>query len=68
MTEIERGAYNVDLRLTLLFYKDDKLEWRWRLKSSNGKIIGASSESFKNFKDAQHNFELHREPHVLDVE
>lgn len=28
-------------------YKDELSEWRWRLKSSNGKIIATSSEGYK---------------------
>lgn len=33
-------------------YKDSKGEWRWRIKSSNGKIIGDSGEGYKNKQDA----------------
>lgn len=34
-------------------YKNWRRQWRWRLKSAhNGKIIGASSEGFKNKGDA----------------
>lgn len=28
-------------------YKDRKGEWRWRLKSSNGKIVAESGEGYK---------------------
>ena len=32
-------------------YKDVSDEWRWRLKASNGEIIGTSSSSYKNKSD-----------------
>ena len=31
-------------------YKDDKKEWRWRFKSTNGRVI-SSGEGYKNKKD-----------------
>ncbi|MEP6819414.1 MAG: YegP family protein [bacterium] len=34
--------------MTYHYYKDSKGEWRWRLKSSNGRILGDSGESYKN--------------------
>ena len=36
-------------------YQDKKSEWRWRRKSSNGKNIGASSESYKSRKACEAN-------------
>ena len=33
------------------FYKDNKGEWRWRTIAANGKIVGASSEGYKNKSD-----------------
>lgn len=33
------------------FYQDSKDEWRWRRKSPNGKIVGASSEGYKHKSD-----------------
>jgi len=33
-------------------------QWRWRVKANNGKIIGASSESFWNKKDCEHNLDI----------
>lgn len=30
-------------------------EWRWRATSGNGKIVGASSEGFKNKTDCEAN-------------
>ena len=32
-------------------YRDVKNEWRWRKKAPNGKIIGASTEGYKNKAD-----------------
>ena len=32
-------------------YKDGKDEWRWRRTASNGKIVGASTEGYKNKSD-----------------
>lgn len=36
-------------------YKDAKGEWRWKIQSSNNRVIAASSESYKNRKDAVKN-------------
>ncbi|HEV7474505.1 MAG TPA: DUF1508 domain-containing protein [Pyrinomonadaceae bacterium] len=33
--------------MTYYYYKDAKGEWRWRLKSSNGRIIADSGEGYK---------------------
>lgn len=33
------------------FYKDSKSEWRWTRTASNGKIVGASTEGYKNKQD-----------------
>ncbi len=33
------------------FYKDKKNEWRWRRTATNGKIVGASAEGYKNKSD-----------------
>ena len=30
------------------FYKDKKKEWRWKRTASNGRIVGAASEGYKN--------------------
>ncbi len=36
----------------LEFYKTFlRGQWRWRVTASNGKIVGASTESYKNKKD-----------------
>jgi uncharacterized protein YegP (UPF0339 family) len=41
------------------FYKDDRGEWRWRRKAPNGRIVGASSEGYKNKKDCIENARRH---------
>jgi uncharacterized protein YegP (UPF0339 family) len=33
------------------FYKDSQNEWRWRRVASNGRIVGASTEGYKNKQD-----------------
>ena len=37
------------------FFKDAKKEWRWRRKAANGRIVGASSEGYKNKVDCVEN-------------
>lgn len=32
-------------------YTDARGEWRWRRTASNGRIVGASSEGYKNRAD-----------------
>jgi len=36
------------------FYKDGS-QWRWRIKASNNRIIGASTESYHNKTDCINN-------------
>ena len=43
-------------------YKDGKNEWRWRRISSNGRIIGASTEGYKNRSDCKGNAERNMTP------
>jgi uncharacterized protein YegP (UPF0339 family) len=42
-------------------YKDDKGEWRWTLKSRNGRITGDSGEGYKNKQDCIHGVNLIKE-------
>jgi uncharacterized protein YegP (UPF0339 family) len=37
------------------YYQDKKGEWRWRRKASNGQVVGASSEGYKDKGDCQKN-------------
>jgi uncharacterized protein YegP (UPF0339 family) len=36
-------------------YRDKKNQWRWRITASNGNIIAASCEGYKNKVDAEKN-------------
>lgn len=40
-------------RLTI--YADSHLQYRWRLRGANGRILAASSESFTRRRDARRN-------------
>lgn len=33
--------------LRIIVYKDRKKEWRWRIKSRNGRILADSGEGYK---------------------
>lgn len=33
------------------FYQDTEREWRWRRIASNGRIVGSSSQGYKNKQD-----------------
>lgn len=37
------------------FYEDADGDWRWRRTASNGKIVGASTEGYKNKADCEAN-------------
>jgi len=43
---------------TIEFLKDSKKEFRWRVTSTNGEIIGASSEGFSTMQNAKRNLSL----------
>lgn len=34
-------------------YKDNRGEWRWRLKASNGQVIATSGEGYKEKKSCE---------------
>jgi uncharacterized protein YegP (UPF0339 family) len=36
--------------MTYYLYKDNHGEWRWRLKSSNGRVLADSGEGYKNLQ------------------
>lgn len=40
------------------FYQDKAGKWRWRAKSANGEIVGASSEGFESKQSAINNAKL----------
>jgi uncharacterized protein YegP (UPF0339 family) len=39
-------------------YRDQKREWRWRIKARNGRVVWASSEGFKRRARAKRNLVL----------
>ena len=40
-------------------YQDGQNEWRWRRTASNGRIVGASSQGYKNRQDCVENARRH---------
>ncbi|HMH43612.1 MAG TPA: YegP family protein [Pyrinomonadaceae bacterium] len=34
--------------MTYIYYKDQKGEWRWRLKAANGRILADSGEGYNS--------------------
>lgn len=50
-----KAKYKIEIYRSGVFFKD----WRWRITSvNNGKIVGASSEGFKNRLDCNRNMLL----------
>ena len=45
-------------KLKFELYRDKAMEFRWRLRASNGQIIGASSEGYRAERDADHAIDL----------
>lgn len=43
-----------DSTVNFEFYADKAGEYRWRLRASNGKILGDSGEGYKTLQDCQH--------------
>lgn len=39
-------------------YKDNRGEWRWKFRASNGRIIAVSSEGYINKQDCEHGIEI----------
>ena len=37
--------------MTYIYYRDNKDEWRWRLKASNGRIIADSGEGYSTERE-----------------
>lgn len=48
ITKSDRYSYEV--------YMDAKKEWRWRVRSRNGRILFASSEGYKRKRTAKRGF------------
>jgi uncharacterized protein YegP (UPF0339 family) len=47
-------------------YKDAHGEWRWRLKSANGRIIADSSEGYSSKQSCKDGIELVKKATVVD--
>lgn len=41
-------------------YQDERGEWRFRLKASNGQIVAVSSEGYSDRRDAERGIEIVR--------
>lgn len=52
--ETEIKSYKVELYKKYYILKL-RYEWRWRVTATNGRIIGASTESYANKADAEYN-------------
>jgi uncharacterized protein YegP (UPF0339 family) len=48
----------VEAMATFELYTDQAGEYRWRLKSSNGRIIATSSEGYKKKSDCERGIEI----------
>lgn len=48
------------------FYKDDKGEWRWRLKARNGQIV-ASGEGYKTRGGVLSGIKAHRRIAITEL-
>jgi len=46
----------------LKFFKDEQDEWRWQRIAGNNRIVGASTEGYKNRKDCEANAERQQKP------
>lgn len=44
-------------RLPLMFYKGEDGDWRWRVQAANGKTVHASTEGYRDKRDATKNLE-----------
>lgn len=44
--------------MKVTFYKDNKLQWRWRIVASNGRIVADSAEGYVNKGDAKHGLKI----------
>ena len=58
LADAKKGVENVmkagtDEKMKFEVYADDKKEYRWRLKASNGQTIAAASEGYKAKADAE---------------
>ena len=55
---VERIQKDAADKLKFEEYQDAKGEYRWRLKSTNGQIIGSASQGYKAKADCEHAIDL----------
>jgi len=55
---VDRIKQDAADKLKFEVYEDAKKEYRWRLKASNGQVIGASSEGYKAKGDCEKAIDL----------
>ncbi len=55
---VERIQKDVADKLKFEVYEDARKEYRWRLKATNGQVIGSSSEGYKAKADCEKAIEL----------
>ena len=48
-------------------YRDNRNEWRWRLKAANGRKIASSGEGYVNRSDCRHAVDLVKSAHKAPV-
>ena len=53
--------------MTYVYYKDQKGEWRWRLKAANGRIIADSGEGYKSEKECKDDIDRVKNSKDADV-
>lgn len=41
--------------MRIQFYKNWRFQWRWKITAGNNRRIGASTESYHNYKDCENN-------------
>ncbi len=49
-------------------YRDNRREWRWRFKATNGNTIGVSSEGYVDRRDCRRSVEIMKESTDAPVE
>lgn len=55
---VERVAFAADRTLTFEIYADNKKEFRWRLKATNGNIIASSGQGYKAKADCKNGIDV----------
>lgn len=53
---------------TVSFFQDRRGEWRWRVKSRNGRIVADSAESYTRKLSAERGFKVAQAAFAIAVE